>query len=654
MALTARLDGDTKGLSSTLMALVEELSLGVAQLDEEGSVLELNEPAQQLFDGPSGMQIRKSLKDACGRAGPLTQPAEFVVSLGGTGELRVLLARAEQRAGFVAMLERSLEARLRIEVTALRAMLAAAADSVPPREAALRALRTIAGSLAGCGLVLHEIDESGPALVPVAQAGLKPNEAMLAADLPLDPKTSTLSRAAVYGQPIHLPDLARSPFPGERALGAGQEKKALLAVPVRVGGRVTGVLGVCHPAGTLGDGEMRMVQGLADAVGTLLERARADAAMAAEVAARRSLMENLPDAIVEQGRAGVISLAAGRVQPILGRGAADVVGVAIEELLVAEDREGFRKMVEAVHGSTPLADEFTVLTPDGRHVPCEVSVCSNGEKGSEILRAVFRDISTRRALEADVVQAREIATRREKLAAIGQLAAGVAHEINNPLSFVKSNLSTMTTHLEDLTERLEKVSPLLEPPVEGDLTTEEILGDMRDMAHESHSGIERIASIVQALKGMARSRGDDRIAFSPAKSIQDAALIFRGAKRGCTVDVKLDTLPQIKGSPGALGQVILNLLDNALDAMDGEGTITVVATDAGERLKITVSDTGGGIPMSARERVFEPFFTTKESGKGTGLGLYICYEIVKQMSGEIRFETGDTGTTFVIEIPAAV
>jgi PAS domain S-box-containing protein len=377
--------------------------------------------------------------------------------------------------------------------------------------------------------------------------------------------------------------------------------------------------------------------------------------LAAEVAARRSLMENLPDAIVEQGRTGVISLAAGRVQPILGRTAQDVVGLALEELLVAEEREDFRTMVQAVHGGgAPLADEFTVLTPDGRQVPCEVSLSATGEEGSSIVRAVFRDISTRRALEADVVRAREIATRREKLAAIGQLAAGVAHEINNPLSFVKSNLSTMTTHLDDLTERLSKVAPLLEPPQDGDLTGEEILSDMRDMAHESHTGIERIASIVQALKGMARSRGDDRAAFNPAKSIQDAALIFRGAKRGCTIEVELaSALPAIKGSPGALGQVVLNLLDNALDAMDGQGTIDIKAKDVGERLQITVADHGSGIPQVARERMFEPFFTTKESGKGTGLGLYICYEIVKQMNGEISFETGDTGTTFTIEIPAA-
>jgi PAS domain S-box-containing protein len=419
-------------------------------------------------------------------------------------------------------------------------------------------------------------------------------------------------------------------------------------MPVKVAGAITAVLAVCGPAGALGEGELRMVQGLTDALGTLLERSQRVAEIASDRAARRSLMDNLPDAIVEQGADGRISMAGGRLEAILGRSAEALSGRALEELLADEERDLFARLVSSIRDGTPCTGEFHVAAPDGRRVPCEVSVHKNGTAEGAVVRAVFRDISARRALEADVKRAREVATRREKLAAIGQLAAGVAHEINNPLSFVKSNLSSIEGYLNDLGSRIGAAGSKGSPKAS---ELEVILRDLRDIVEESRSGIDRIASIVQALKGMARSRTDDRVVFNPSQAINDAAIIFRGAKHGCRVELEMGPLPNIKGSPGALGQVLLNLLDNALDAMGGRGTLRVQAKDLGTRLKVAVEDHGSGIPPEVREHLFEPFFTTKESGKGTGLGLFICHEIVKQMSGEICVESGSSGTTFTIDLP---
>ncbi len=636
-----------KGLAATLLQLMDELSLGVVELDEDGRLLDANGILRQMLQGGAGAQIEEALKEVCSRSGPLTRPAEFVLGLGGSSEARLLVARASHRKGFVAVIERSVEARLREEIRGLRAMISVAADGAPPREAAARALKLLSHVVPTCALVVHELDRAKGVLVCAAHANLSPARAALAATVPLDPAASTLARAAQAGVPFHLGDVARSGLSAERGL-VGEERLALLAMPVKVAGTVTAVLSVCGPAGALGEGELRLVQGLTDALGTLLERSLHVAEIASDREARRSLMDNLPDAIVEQGADGRISMAGGRLEAILGRSAQALAGHALEELLAEEERDLFARLVSSIRDGTPCTGEFHVATPDGRSVPCEVSVHKNGTAEHAVVRAVFRDISARRALEADVKHAREIATRREKLAAIGQLAAGVAHEINNPLSFVKSNLTSIEGYLNELGSRI-AAAGLERSPKGRDL--EDALRDLHEIAEESRSGIDRIASIVQALKGMARSRTDDRVVFNPAQAINDATLIFRGAKHGCEVELEMGPLPNIRGSPGALGQVLLNLLDNALDAMDGRGTVRVMAEGLGTRLRIAVEDLGSGIAPEVREHLFEPFFTTKESGKGTGLGLFICYEIVKQMEGEISVESGPAGTTFTIDFP---
>jgi PAS domain S-box-containing protein len=653
MALAARIEGDhTRGLVSSLMALMDELQLAVTQLDEDGQIVTSNDTAQGMIGSAGGSEIRRILRDVCCNVGPVTGPTEYTTRLQGSGELRVLLARDAHRSGFVAILERRNAERVKKEVSALRSMLAAAVDSVPFREAAERALRTIVGSMPNISLVLHELDERRRMLMMVAQAGLPPKLASLKVNHPLEANASSISRAAIYGMPVHLPDLVRSTIAQERGMGEG-ERWTLLSMPVRIGSEVRGVLTVCHPVGQMGERELRVLQGLTDAMGALLARAQADAAVAYEAAARRSLMDNLPDAILEQGADGVITLAGGRVEAILGRPSDTLIGLSITDLLVEGDRQALPKLVESVLTGSPACREFTVLTPQGRKVPCEVSVSATPEgEGHSVVRATFRDITSRRALEAEVVRARDIATQREKLAAIGLLATGVAHEINNPLSYVKCNIEMMASYVEQLTAQVAKIVNLEKSDV-GEQSLKGILKEMQDIALESREGVDRIANIVRALKGMARSQGSDKAVFDPGKAIEDAVLIFRGAKKSCTVEMDIGPVPMLRGSPGGLGQVLLNLMDNAMDAMNGAGTIRLQASSIGKKMRLCVSDDGPGIPKEIRERIFEPFFTTKEVGKGTGLGLYICWEAVKQMGGEISFETSPQGTTFTIDLPGS-
>jgi len=368
-----------------------------------------------------------------------------------------------------------------------------------------------------------------------------------------------------------------------------------------------------------------------------------DSPTAPDRAALRALIDNLPDAVLEQGEDGRIGLIGGCVEPIFGRSDEALIGSRLDDLLVPEDRLTFAQLMSSAGRSTRLTGEFTVLQPNGARIPCEVSLQpSRSSAGSPTICAVFRDISTRRALEADLRRAQQIATERERLATIGQLTAGVAHEINNPLAYVKGNLGSMSELVQDLRRAM--------PANHLGAASEELA----QMLRECLEGVDRIAAIVQALKGMSRNRPNERVRFDPGRAAAEAVMVFRGAKQGnCSIACDLPALPEVLGSPGALSQVILNLLENGLDAMGGAGALALKGEGRQETVRISVEDSGSGIPAEVAPRIYEPFFTTKEAGKGTGLGLYICHQLIELMGGEISYRSGTGGTTFTVELPIA-
>lgn len=241
-------------------------------------------------------------------------------------------------------------------------------------------------------------------------------------------------------------------------------------------------------------------------------------------------------------------------------------------------------------------------------------------------------------LEAEAARAREVAAQRDRLATIGQLVAGVAHEINNPLAFLKSNLSTLKTDADELLAANQT-------------------GEILEMVTESLEGVARIETIVQALKGTAR-KTQEKIRFDAVRSVSEAVTIFRGAKKAeCEVDLDAPAeLPEVVGSPSAIGQIVLNLLQNGLDAMGAlerkARRLEVRVWAEPESVRFSVRDGGTGIPPEVQRRMFDAFYTTKDPGKGTGLGLFICRDLLEGMGGAIRFTTGPGGTTFTCELPA--
>ena len=255
--------------------------------------------------------------------------------------------------------------------------------------------------------------------------------------------------------------------------------------------------------------------------------------------------------------------------------------------------------------------------------------------------------------------------QQEKMASIGQLAAGVAHEINNPMGFISSNLGTLSKYVDRLSEYIaagdqavstsgDSVEASRLQELRKRLKIEYIMGDARQLIAESQDGAGRVRRIVQDLKSFSRVDQAETALINLNEALETTINIaWNEIKYVASLNRDFGDIPEILCFPQQLNQVFLNLLVNAAHAMDGrQGSITIRTWSDDGHVCVSVADTGCGIPEEIRQRIFEPFFTTKEVGKGTGLGLSISYDIVRKHGGEIWVESeADLGTTFVVRLP---
>jgi two-component system, NtrC family, sensor kinase len=263
----------------------------------------------------------------------------------------------------------------------------------------------------------------------------------------------------------------------------------------------------------------------------------------------------------------------------------------------------------------------------------------------------------------------------EKMASIGQLAAGVAHEINNPTGYVSSNLKT----LSDYQDGLLKVIPLYRQLVSGvkggtfsgsgltDLSAlvdriyeaeasediDFILNDMTSLISESREGTQRIKKIVNDLKEFSHPEADAKRETNLNDNIETTLnIVWNEIKYKAVVEKDFGDIPLLLCYPQRLDQVFLNILINAAHAIAANGTIRIQTRHVSGRIEITISDNGCGIPEENLARIFDPFFTTKAVGKGTGLGLHLAYNIISDHNGtiEVKSRVGE-GTSFIIRLP---
>jgi len=281
-----------------------------------------------------------------------------------------------------------------------------------------------------------------------------------------------------------------------------------------------------------------------------------------------------------------------------------------------------------------------------------------------------RTVEQLRATQAQIIQT-------EKMASIGQLAAGVAHEINNPTAFVSSNLGTLSRYQVDLIRLVEAYEQILSglhenpgtPPfsemvaeamhqtrrMAEEIDLEFMKDDFPELIEESQEGTERIKKIVADLKDFAHP-GDQRCIETDINQGLDSTIniVWNELKYNSTLEKDYGSLPPVLCYSQQINQVFMNLLINASQAIKSNGLIKVRTRHTDGQVLVQISDNGCGIPEEIQSQIFDPFFTTKDVGKGTGLGLSMSYSIIEKHNGRIEVESkAGEGTTFTIYLPAA-
>jgi|GEM_PF-6908886 len=259
--------------------------------------------------------------------------------------------------------------------------------------------------------------------------------------------------------------------------------------------------------------------------------------------------------------------------------------------------------------------------------------------------------------------------QNEKMASIGQLAAGIAHEINNPAGYVASNLKTLSEYVHDFKTAIvqyetavqewqsagfipEAQTRKLAGELEGlGLTT--IRADIGDLLHDAHDGMKRISQIISNLKDFSHVNRNEVEEFDLNTVIEQTINVaWHELKYKAEVVRDFGDIPLISGFPGQLGQVIMNILVNAAQSIPQQGRITIKTWSETDRVYCSIADTGCGIPQNIVDKIFDPFFTTKPVGKGTGLGLNIAYNIITGHHGTITVNSAlGEGTVFTIMLP---
>ncbi|HZH44342.1 MAG TPA: ATP-binding protein [Lysobacter sp.] len=261
--------------------------------------------------------------------------------------------------------------------------------------------------------------------------------------------------------------------------------------------------------------------------------------------------------------------------------------------------------------------------------------------------------------------AQEQLLQSEKMASIGQLAAGVAHEINNPIGYVNSNLATLQDYLRNLLTLLHAYERVVPPGSAIEAATEIaelrerfdldfMLRDLPELVAESREGIERVTKIVQDLKDFSRAgRGESWVMADLHKGLDSTLnIVWNELKYKVRLEKSYGELPAVECLPSELNQVFMNILVNAGQAIPERGHITIATGHDGGEVWVSIRDDGEGIPEAVLPRIFDPFFTTKPVGRGSGLGLSISYGIVAKHHGRIEVDSAaGRGTTFRVVLP---
>jgi two-component system cell cycle sensor histidine kinase/response regulator CckA len=434
-----------------------------------------------------------------------------------------------------------------------------------------------------------------------------------------------------HGNMVALPrllDLAPSTI--EEQVVSGRRGRLIL-VPPR-----------SHTLATLAMRGARTLRGLGDAIrGVARQQARVEASFEALRSSRhelRQLVERLPDGVLIH-RAGIVCWANAAMIALVGyRELEEIVGKNILEFLAPDARATTATAMSRAGPNTVSEErlEYSIARPDGTSRRVLAGTTQHVDFDGVTARlVVVHDVTDHHRLQEQLALA-------DRMASIGTVAAGVAHEINNPLAYAHLNLELAARELAALGDPM-RTAPIAE------------------LLRVAREGTERVRGIVRNLKTLSRAHEESLEAVDLPPLLDSMLVLAANAlSPKARVTRSYGPVPAALAMQGRLGQVFLNLLLNAADAIP-EGAAThhrvrvTTATDLEGRAVVEISDTGDGIPREHASQVFDPFFTTKPVGKGTGLGLSICHRLVTELGGEITFSSPPSGgTTFRVVLPPAV
>ncbi|MBU1777567.1 MAG: PAS domain S-box protein [Gammaproteobacteria bacterium] len=425
----------------------------------------------------------------------------------------------------------------------------------------------------------------------------------------------------------------------------------------------------------------------------LTESKRMEASLRESEEKFRSIGASAKDAIIMLDENGRISFWNAAAETIFGYSSKEVYGKDLHGLLAPVRfhqafLEGFAKFRDTGQGeAVGKTLELAAIRKGGVEFPMEISLSAVSSKGKWLAIGIIRDISERKSAEAKskaileelgqsnhalkelngkLEQTQNQLLQSEKMASIGLLAAGVAHEINNPIGYIQSNLGTLGNYIESflaVLDAYEKVE--LSAPDRKELFAEVqdlkkggelayLKQDVIALLTESQSGIDRVKTIVQNLKDFSHSDTTEKWMIEDIHKGLDSTLnvIWNELKYNCEVVKEYGVLPPVECLISQLNQVFMNLLINAAQAIETKGTITIRTRTKDGQVWIEIADTGKGIPPENLSRIFDPFFTTKPVGKGTGLGLSVSFSIIQKHHGKLEVEsTPGKGTLFKVILP---
>ncbi len=398
----------------------------------------------------------------------------------------------------------------------------------------------------------------------------------------------------------------------------------------------------------------------------ITEQKMAAAALLEAEVRYRSLFENSPDPIlvIDPETTQAIEFN-DEICRRLGYGREEFAGMRVTDYEEAQSADEISAIIESLRASHNIHFETKHRCKNGAVLDVDVTACQVEFGGRSMVQAIYRDITDRKQAEQALKDAHLQIIQQEKLATIGQLAAGVAHEINNPISFVRSNLSSLqkfSLKLTDYLEREREVAGKYLPETEKEELErlwqegklDFILQDLPELLQESFEGTDRVKQIVQDLMVFARKDGGESAAVDLNKIVEGAVSItWNELKHKAELQTDYGRIEPVSASPQRLSQVFVNLLVNAFQAIEGRGTISIRSWQDGDMVCVRVTDDGAGIPANVQQSIFEPFFTTKEPGQGTGLGLTISNDIINRYGGKITVESNsDQGSSFTVRLPS--